>query len=196
MVPHAQVLGEAAEAAEALTDIVAALAALIADAADRGSDLLHWTAARELAKKAQYLPERSDDLWHMWIGAAARPCVTLAEYVAAPERFEWSRVLFDLIVRAAHLQLEGMVAELARQRARFPTTPELADLTARLAQWQGVLSPLLQLDEPTASDDWVAVKRFLARYPALADRLRDFNAAVAAHVGGLKADGKWPIRGN
>ena len=132
----------------------------------------------------------------MWIGAAARPCVTLADYVAAPERFEWSSDLFWLIIHPVQLQLNGMVAELEQQRARFPTTPELADLTARLAQWKRVLSPLGELNPVTAGDDWVAVKRFLARYPALAERLRDFNAAVAAYVGRVKTDGKWPIRGD
>jgi hypothetical protein len=196
MAPIAQVLGEAAEAAEALTDVVAALAALVADAADRGIDLVHWTTARELAKKGSFLPDRATDLWCMWIGAAARPCVTLADYMAAPERVEWSWDLFGLIVAATSGQLEGMAAELGRQRARFPTSPELAGLTSRLVQWQGVLATLEQLDPAASSDDWIAVRRFLARYPALADRLRDFNAAVAAYVARLKADRKWPIRGD
>jgi len=52
-------------AAEALADIVAGLAALCADAADRGVGLMHWTTARELTKKARFLPERSTDLWRM-----------------------------------------------------------------------------------------------------------------------------------
>jgi hypothetical protein len=196
MAPLAQALGEAAEAAEALTDVVAALAALVGDAAERGVDLVHWTTARELAKKGRFLPDRATDLWCMWVGAAARPCVTLADYMAAPERVEWSWDLFQLIVSAASAQLEAMAAELGRQRTRFPTSSELAGLTARLVQWQGVLVALRALDPAASRDDWMAVRRFLARYPALAERLRDFNAAVAAYVRRLKADGKWPIRGD
>ena len=190
-----QVLGEAAEAAEALTDIVGALAALIAEGADRGSDILHWTTARELAKKAHFVPDRSTDLWCAWPGAAARPRVTLADYVAAPERIEWSWTLFELIASALADELDGMAAELTRQRTKFATTPELAELTVRLAHWRCALAPLRELDPPAASDDWTAVRGFLVRYVALTDRLREFGAAVAAYVGRLKADEKWPIRG-
>jgi hypothetical protein len=49
-----------------------------------------------------------------------------------------------------------MVAEFERQCARFPTTPEHADLTARLVQWHGDLTPLRQLDPAATSDDWTA----------------------------------------
>ncbi len=55
------------EAAGALADFAAGLAALIAVPTSCIGP------RRELAKKAPFLPDRWTDLWHMWIGAAARP---------------------------------------------------------------------------------------------------------------------------
>lgn len=185
---------EAARGADELAPFAHALADLLTEATARGSEIVHWSTARELRKKLNFIPGPDTDLWRMWIGAAWRPVVTRTQYFAAPETEDWT--LFGLIRTAAALQLQGIAAELGRQGEKFPTQAEIKEIAAAFTQRQHMLDGLDKPEPPESDAEWAAVKQFLDHYVALATALRRYQEAICVYVDWLKADGRWPIRGD
>lgn len=189
-----ELFAKAARAADELTPHTLALADLIGGAARSGTEIIHWSTARELRKKLNSIPGPDTDLWRMWIGAAWRPVVTRTQYFAAPETGDWT--LFGLVRSATALQLHGMAAELRRQCEKFPTPPEIRKIALAFTRRHTMLDALNSPEPPDSEAGWAAVKDFLNHYVALADALHRYQDAICLYVDRLKADGKWPIRGD
>jgi hypothetical protein len=191
---NVEVWREAARAADELIEGVHTLAGLIAEAAAKGSEIIHWSSARVLRKKRQSIPRRDTNLWDSWIGADDRPRVTLAEFAARPETADW--MLFDLTLFVVANQVQGMSAEFSRQIRKFAAKPQIEELALSLARPQRALEALRNIDRPCTDEEWLGLKQFIERYIDLADALHQFNDAVETYVERLRADGRWPVRGD
>jgi hypothetical protein len=180
----------AAEACDGLGEIFSALAARIADAARRGGDLIDWTTARALWKQlGTLLPDSS-----LWIGAGARERITLADIMPDPRSGDWDMI--QVAVRTAAEQVQRVRIELSRELQKFSARPFVRETVESLRAREGALERLLALDPPQAVGELAALKRFLPRLVTLLARIADLCAAVDAYVARLRADGKWPIRGD
>jgi hypothetical protein len=92
-------------------------------------------------------------------------------------------------------EVRALSSVLKSDGQELSTLPFYKDLLVSLAERERTLSSLLALSAPQSADELNALKRFLERYVILIEQLGKLTDAIAVFINKLRADGKWPIRG-
>jgi hypothetical protein len=155
------------------------------------ADVVNWVTARQLLKHLQGIHSRTTSLW-VSQGVVLRN--TLAEFLADPRSEDWIEVR-DAVAGTLR-EVEKISDDLNYESTEYSTLPFYADMALSLAERKRTLTALLALDPPKTPEQLSALRAFLERYVILIEKLGELNKILAAHIERLKADGKWPIRGD
>jgi hypothetical protein len=186
------VFKDAADAIDTVVGTLDKLIKLLTDAAHSGSDLIAWSTARSLKKKLSGVHSSSVVLWQsQTIVLKSR----LEDFIANPAPEDW--VALKGIFSGTLGEVRSISSELKADSKNLSTLPFFKDLLVTLGERELVLSKLL--DEkvtPQTKEQLDALKAFLLRYVALIEQLGILTDRIADFINRLRADGKWPIKGD
>jgi hypothetical protein len=184
-------LKDAGEALDKIMDAVSKFAKMIGSAAGTASEIIEWNVARNTRKTLLNV-----SITGTYVSQTQTRILlpTLEEYIENPDPKNWN--LIKESIESTLASVRKMSDELKGAAMAIATTEFFPVLVGAVAQRQLMLMRISKIPAPQTGEEIEAVKEFLRKYKLLVEQLVEANSALGKYIDGLKAQNKWPIRGD